>query len=166
MYHIFFVHFSVDGHLGCFRVLAIVCSAAVNSGVHASFLIENFLWIDAQEWDCRIIWYFYYQLFKELPYCSLQWLHQFTFPTNSAGGFPFLHLLSCSKWLIFNACEPHRNGTSIKERSLNLSYRGKIVNSISFPQCKLIINMGFFFSLNIRNGKENTAGHLYGICTF
>ena len=39
MYHIFFIHLSVDGHLGCFHVLAIVKSAAVNIGVHATFWI-------------------------------------------------------------------------------------------------------------------------------
>ena len=37
MYHSFLIHSSVDGHLGCFHVLAVVNSAAVNSGIHVSF---------------------------------------------------------------------------------------------------------------------------------
>ena len=36
MHHIFFIHLSVDGHLGCFHDLAIVNSAAMNIGVHVS----------------------------------------------------------------------------------------------------------------------------------
>ena len=33
MYHNFFMHLFVNGHLGCFSVLAIVNSAALNTGV-------------------------------------------------------------------------------------------------------------------------------------
>ena len=39
MYNNFFIHSSVDGHLGCFHVLSIVNSAAVNNGIHVSLSI-------------------------------------------------------------------------------------------------------------------------------
>ena len=42
MYHIFFIHSSVDERLGCFLVLAIGNSADMNIGVHVSFWIIVF----------------------------------------------------------------------------------------------------------------------------
>ena len=42
MYHVFFIHSSVNGHLGCFHVLATVNSTAMNTEAHVSFLIVAF----------------------------------------------------------------------------------------------------------------------------
>ena len=39
MYQNFFIHSTVDGHLGSFHALAIVKSAAMNNGIHVSFSV-------------------------------------------------------------------------------------------------------------------------------
>jgi hypothetical protein len=38
MYHIFCIHSSVEGHLGCFHLLAIINKAAMNIVDHISLL--------------------------------------------------------------------------------------------------------------------------------
>ena len=98
MYHFIFIHSSVNGHLGCFCVLAIANSAAVNIGVHISFQISIFS--------------------REMPRNGIAGLYGnsiFSFqgtstlfsivasptyiPTNGAGGLPFLLALSSIYYL-------------------------------------------------------------------
>ena len=68
IYHIF-IHCCVNGHLGCFYVLAIVNSAAMNTGMHVSFRIMNFSGCTAS----NAISGSYSRSFfkkKKAPYCS------------------------------------------------------------------------------------------------
>ena len=39
MYQNFFIYSSINGHQGCFHVLAVVNSVAMNNGEHVSFSI-------------------------------------------------------------------------------------------------------------------------------
>ena len=80
MYYNFFIHSSADGHLGCFHVLAIVNSAAMNNGIHVSISIL----VTSGYMPRRgiagsyggFIPSFLRNLHTHLPY----WLYQFIFP--------------------------------------------------------------------------------------
>ena len=67
MYHNFFSHSSVDGHLDCFHVLAIVNSAAVNNDIHVSFSILVFSGYMPRSEIYWVLWWFYSQVLRNLP---------------------------------------------------------------------------------------------------
>ena len=52
MYHIFFIHSSVNGHLGCFHGLAIVNSVVMSIGMDVSFKIILY---DERVLDCQVL---------------------------------------------------------------------------------------------------------------
>ena len=69
MYHSFFIHSSVDGHLGSFHVLAIVNSAAVNNGIHVSLSILVSSEYMPRSGIAGSYGGFIPSFFKESPYC-------------------------------------------------------------------------------------------------
>ena len=92
------IHSFVEGHLGCFHVLAIENSAAVTIGGACIFFNESFVWVYAQGGTAGSYGSF---VFSFLRYLHTVFCSAYTsFIPNSEGGFPFLHTLSsiCYLW--------------------------------------------------------------------
>ena len=68
-YHNFFIHSSVEGHLGCFDVLAIVDSAAMNNWIHVSFAVLVSSGYMPRSGTAGSYGGFIPSFYKESPYC-------------------------------------------------------------------------------------------------
>ena len=101
IYHILLHQLSVDGHLGCFHVLAIINNAAMNMGCMYLFELEFLSFQDIcpgmgllDSNNCSI-----FSIFKEPLFLFSIVTVPFYIPTNSVWRFPLLHSLSSIYYL-------------------------------------------------------------------
>ena len=87
IYHIFFIHSSIDGHLGSFHGLAVVDIAAINIGVQVPLRIILFDTLDKysvmQLLGCRVALFL---TFRGISILSSRVAAAVCIPTNSVGG--------------------------------------------------------------------------------
>ena len=111
--HILFIHSSVNGHLGCFYILAIVNHATMNLQRSLWDLVCNsFGYNPEMEWLDHLVILFL--IFSGAAILFSTVTVPFYIPTNSAQGFQFLHILTNNCYfLCFFSSSSHPNGCEV-----------------------------------------------------
>ena len=106
MYYSFLIHSFANGHLGCFQYLAIVNFATMNIGVHGFFWMDvsGFLRYDHSSGIAGSKGSSIFSFLRKFHTVFHSGLTR-CIPTNSALGFPFLHILS-NICLLIGLCWP------------------------------------------------------------
>ena len=93
IHYVFFIYSSICGHLGCFHVLAIVNSAAMNIGVCVSFsiiILSRYMPNREISGPCGNSSFSFLRNFHTVStVAALTYI-----PTSRVGRFPFLHTLA------------------------------------------------------------------------
>ena len=107
MYLIFFIHSSVDGHLACFHIMAIVNSIAVNTSIHIPFWFMVFSWFSSVQSLSHV------RLFatpwSAAPQASLSITNSWSLPKPMSveSVMPSNHLILCHPLLLLPSIFPN-----------------------------------------------------------
>ena len=101
IHHIFFIHSSINGHLGCFHILAIINNATKKVVCvylfKLVFLISLGKYPEVKLLDHMVVLFLIFWGTSKLSSIRATWIYS---PTNSTRGFPFLHILVFAVFLM------------------------------------------------------------------